>query len=82
MILRNNPLSACVGKSAFSCYRHAAEGLKRTKERRSRLTPKHLGQKKIKPYRCEYCGFWHVGHDAINVALIKKSITLDESEDL
>ncbi len=53
----NNPRISCEGKVKHKTQKDALSSLKRKRQKK-----KDLLNMKIIPYKCEFCGFWHVGH--------------------
>jgi hypothetical protein len=55
-----NPRFQCAGKQRFTSRREALTLLNRPERKRLGKPAPALGR--LKPYACQHCGAWHLGH--------------------
>lgn len=60
MAMSDDRLSSCYGKERFKSWHAAGRVMKRRARNRNRETANQ------KPYRCRYCGEFHIGYAIVN----------------
>lgn len=56
-----DPNRTCYNKFKFSSKEKAEEVARKLSKRNKKHEPKEI-RRPVKPYKCTFCGKWHVGH--------------------